>query len=81
MTTPDTLTTRDVAEAIDVPPARLRVYLRSCGDQWTPPGSGGRYSFAKGDVAKIRAGFKKWASDEATAKSKTTVAVVPDDAE
>lgn len=61
------LSTRDVAEAIDVAPARLRVYLRSCGDQWTPPGSGGRYSFTKGDVTKIRTGFKKWEAKEKAA--------------
>lgn len=54
------LSTREVAEELDIAPSRLRVFLRSQGDRHTPPGSGGRYSFTKTDMKSIKTAFAKW---------------------
>lgn len=62
------LSTRDVAEELDIAPSRLRVFLRSQGDRYTPPGSGGRYSFTKTDVKSIKTAFAKWEKELAAEK-------------
>lgn len=62
------LSTREVAEELDVAPSRLRVFLRSQGDRYTPPGSGGRYSFTKTDVKSIKTAFAKWEKELAAEK-------------
>ncbi|MGV9800504.1 hypothetical protein ACWDTP_20900 [Mycobacterium sp. NPDC003449] len=59
------LSTREVAEELDVAPARLRVFLRSQGDRYTPPGSGGRYAFTKTDVKSIKSAYAKWEKESA----------------
>lgn len=70
MTTPNTaLTTKDVAEALDITAKELRVFLRSCGDTYTPPGSGGRYSFVKSDVAKIKKGYAAFVAERDKARA------------
>lgn len=66
------LSTREVAEQLDIAPARLRVFLRSQGDRYTPPGSGGRYSFTKVQVTKIRKELAAW---EAKAKAEKAAAL------
>ncbi|GAB4957863.1 hypothetical protein [Mycobacterium avium] len=62
------LSTRQVAEELDIAPARLRVFLRSQGDRYTPPGSGGRYSFTKTDVKSIKSAYAKWEKESDTKK-------------
>ena len=64
------LSTREVAEELDIAPSRLRVFLRSQGDRYTPPGSGGRYSFTKTDMKSIKTAFAKWEKELAEKKAK-----------
>ncbi len=69
MTTPDTLTTRDVAEALGINPRDLRVFLRSCGDAYEPPGSGGRYSFTKSQIAPMKKAYAAFVKERDEARS------------
>lgn len=62
------LSTREVAEELDIAPSRLRVFLRSQGDRYTPPGSGGRYVLSKADVRSIKSGYAKWEKELADNK-------------
>lgn len=68
------LSTREVAEQLDIAPARLRVFLRAQGDRYTPPGSGGRYSFTKAQVTKIRKELAAWEAKEKAAKAEKAAA-------
>ncbi|ETZ70222.1 hypothetical protein L829_1119 [Mycobacteroides abscessus MAB_030201_1075] len=62
------LSTREVAEELDIAPARLRVFLRSTGSKFTPVGSGARYSFTKSDLAAIKKAFPAWEKKMAAEK-------------
>lgn len=63
------LSSREVAEALGVAPARLRVYLRSTGSKFTPVGSGARYSFTKTDLAALKKSFPAWEKKMAAEKA------------
>lgn len=69
MTTPDALTTRDLAEALGINPRDLRIFLRSCGDTYTPPGSGGRYSFTKAQIAPTKKAYTAFVKGREEARS------------
>nr|VTP05089.1 hypothetical protein BIN_B_04931 [Mycobacterium kansasii] len=64
------LSSREVADALGVAPARLRVFLRSTGSKFTPVGSGARYSFTKSDLAAIKKAFPAWEKKIAAEKAK-----------
>lgn len=80
------LTTRDVAEALGINPRDLRIFLRSCGDTYTPPGSGGRYSFTKSQIAPMKKAYAAFikerdeARSQKAAKKADALAVVADQA-
>ncbi|WP_104151054.1 hypothetical protein [Mycobacterium intracellulare] len=67
MTTPNNtaLDSKAVAEAIDITPKELRVYLRAIGYEKTD----GRYVFTKGDVAKLKKGYAAWVKERAAKKA------------
>ena len=73
------LTTRDVAEALGINPRDLRIFLRSCGDTYTPPGSGGRYSFTKSQIAPMKKAYAAFVKerDEARAQKAEARANAP----
>ncbi|SLJ09292.1 MerR family transcriptional regulator [Mycobacteroides abscessus] len=63
-------TTREVAEELGTTPQRLRVFLRSQGDRFNPPGTGGgRYAFTKTNVAAIKKAFPAWDARDKKAKA------------
>ena len=63
------LTTRDIADALNINPRDLRIFLRSCGDTYTPPGSGGRYSFTKSQIAPIKKAYAAFLKERDEARS------------
>lgn len=65
---PETLTTKQVAEALGTDPKTLRVFLRASAD-YTAVGSGKRYSFTTKDVGPMKTRFTKWAKERAAAKA------------
>lgn len=62
------LTTRDVADALNINPRDLRIFLRAQGDTYTPPGSGGRYTFTKSQIAPIKKAYTAFLNERAKAK-------------
>lgn len=64
--TPDTLTTKQVAEALGTTAKELRVYLRTASKG---VGSGKRYAFTAKDVPALKTGFDKWTKERAEAKA------------
>ena len=69
----ETLTTKEVAEALDTTPKTLRRFIRSDvksqgGEVGVDtPGKGKRYAFEKGDVPKMLKQFAKWQKAQAEA--------------
>lgn len=61
------LTSAQVAAEVGTDSKTLRRFLRAT-PEWANPGSGGRYAFARSDVAKIKKQFPKWVAGE-TAKT------------
>ena len=73
MTTPDTLTTKAVAEKLGTDARTLRIFLRA-SDDYEAVGSGSRYSVTAKDVAPLKAKFTKWVTErDASKKAKLTV--------
>lgn len=64
--TGDTLTAKQVATRIGTDAKTLRKFFRSPASTVEPCGQGGRYEFAKEDMAKIKAEFEKWNSTKGT---------------
>lgn len=54
------LTTAEVAEALDTTPRTLRKFLRSDANKIAPVGKGHRYAIAAGQVRTLRSQFSKW---------------------
>lgn len=66
--TDSNLTTRDIADALNINPRDLRIFLRAQGDTYTPPGSGGRYSFTKSQIAPMKKAYAAFLNERAKAK-------------
>lgn len=66
--TADTLTTRQVAEALGTDPKTLRVFLRA-SDDYQAVGAGSRYSFTPKDVGPMKTRFAKWTKEREAAKA------------
>ncbi|ORI17040.1 hypothetical protein [Rhodococcus sp. 1168] len=60
----ETLTTREVAEAMGTTPRELRVFLRASKD-YEACGAGARYTFVAGDLAGMKAKFMTWTKERA----------------
>ncbi|WP_445163218.1 hypothetical protein ACTXG5_08330 [Mycobacterium sp. Dal123C01] len=69
MTTPTTLNTKDVAEALGIEPKTLRVFLRSPRGAGLFERDGKAYVFSKADVARIKKAYAAWVADRAAAKA------------
>lgn len=66
----DTLTAKQVATRIGTDAKTLRKFFRSPASTIEPCGQGGRYEFAKEDMAQIKAEFEKWNSTKGTRTAK-----------
>ena len=66
--TTETLTTRQVAEALGTDPKTLRVFLRA-SDDYQAVGAGSRYAFTTKDVGPMKTRFAKWLRDRAATKA------------
>lgn len=65
MTTPaTTLDSKAVAEALDITPKELRVFLRATGFEKTE----GRYVFTKANVATFKKTYPKWITERAASR-------------
>lgn len=73
-----TFSAKEVAQQFGTDARSLRKFLRSHLPTEEQPGQGGRYSFTKGDVTKLKKAFEAWAekskrsaeATEAPAKAK-----------
>jgi hypothetical protein len=63
----ETLTTKQIAEALGTTPRELRVFLRASKD-YSNAGSGGRYAFATKDVGPMKTRFTAWQKDREEAR-------------
>lgn len=70
MTTPATLDSKTVAEALDIDPKALRVFLRSGKAEGMFTRDGKAYVFTKADVAKIKKAYAAFVADRAATKAK-----------
>ncbi|MFC3964060.1 hypothetical protein [Nocardia jiangsuensis] len=66
--TTESLTTKQVAEALGTDPKTLRVFLRASAD-YTAVGSGKRYAFTSKDVGPMKTRFAKWTKERTAAKT------------
>jgi hypothetical protein len=66
----DTLAAKQVATLLGTEAKTLRQFLRSDASTFEAVGSGGRYEFTEGDVAKIQKEFEAWRSAHAARGSK-----------
>ncbi|MGQ4619090.1 hypothetical protein [Nocardia sp. R7R-8] len=64
----ETLSTKQVAEALGTDPKTLRVFLRA-SDDYEAVGAGSRYSFTAKDVGPMKTRFAKWLKDREAAKA------------
>lgn len=70
----ETITTKDLATALETDPRTLRKFLRSVTDKEAQPGKGSRWSFEKRQIRTYRAQFTKWQAAQAERKAATEVA-------
>ncbi|WP_100484176.1 hypothetical protein [Mycobacteroides abscessus] len=71
MTAPTTpLDSKAVAEALDIEPKALRVFLRSGKAEGMFTRDGKAYVFTKADVAKIKKAYAAFVADRAAKKAK-----------
>lgn len=63
----ETLTTKQVAEALGTTPKELRVFLRA-SEHYDNAGSGGRYAFAPKDVGPMKTRFTAWKKERDEAR-------------
>ncbi|OLF04710.1 hypothetical protein BLA60_39505 [Actinophytocola xinjiangensis] len=77
----ETLTTKQIAEALGTTPRELRVFLRASSD-YQGVGSGKRYAFETKDVGPMKTRFETWRKerDEAKAAAKEAAAKVEEPA-
>lgn len=68
MTAPATLDSKAVAEALDIEPKALRVFLRSGKAEGMFTRDGKAYVFTKADVAKIKKAYAAFIADRAASK-------------
>jgi hypothetical protein len=70
MTTPATpMTSKDVAEALNISAKELRVFLRSPAGEGLSSREGKSYVFTKADLAKIRKAYPAWVKERAASKA------------
>lgn len=65
--TPETLTTRQVADALSTDPKTLRVFLRASTD-YQAVSAGSRYTFTAKDVGPMKTRFARWLKEREAAK-------------
>lgn len=63
----ETLTTKQIAEALETTPKELRVFLRASKD-YSNAGAGGRYAFAPKDVGPMKTRFTAWRKERDEAR-------------
>lgn len=68
------LTSKDVAEALDIDPKALRVFLRSGNAEGMFTREGKSYVFNKADVAKLKKAYAAFAAAKATPRALAVVA-------
>lgn len=68
MTAPTTLDSKAVAEALDIEPKALRVFLRSGKAEGMFTRDGKAYVFTKGDVAKIKKAYAAFVAERPAEK-------------
>ncbi|UQS27559.1 hypothetical protein L1857_34570 [Amycolatopsis thermalba] len=73
----ETLTTKQVAEALGTTPKELRVFLRA-SEHYSNAGSGGRYAFAPKDVGPMKTHFTTWKKEREEARQAARVAAEPE---
>ncbi|GAA3829081.1 hypothetical protein GCM10022380_54570 [Amycolatopsis tucumanensis] len=80
----ETLTTKQVAEALDTTPRELRVFLRA-SEHYDNAGSGGRYAFQAKDLGPMKTRFTTWKKEREEARKaaaeKAAAEAQADDAE
>ncbi|MEV0343667.1 hypothetical protein AB0H49_32105 [Nocardia sp. NPDC050713] len=64
----ETLTTKQIAEALGTDPKTLRVFLRA-SDDYEAVGAGSRYSFTTKDVGPMKTRFMKWTKEREATKA------------
>lgn len=64
----ETLTTKQIAEALGTTPRELRVFLRASSD-YQGVGSGKRYAFETKDVGPMKTRFETWRKERDEAKA------------
>ncbi|RRR47862.1 hypothetical protein EHH44_03155 [Mycolicibacter terrae] len=80
MSAPTTLTSKDIAEALDIDPKALRVFLRSGNAEGMFTREGKSYVFAKTDVAKLKKGYAAFVASRGT-KARALAVVADETAE
>nr|WP_314142509.1 hypothetical protein [uncultured Rhodococcus sp.] len=60
----ETLTTREVAEALSTTPRELRMFLRASND-YEACGAGPRYVFVASDLTQTKTRFMTWTKERA----------------
>ncbi len=79
MSAPINLTSKDVAEALDITPKELRVFLRAAGDGMSSR-DGKSYVFTKANVAAIKKAYPAWVAERAAARVAKAEPVADDEA-
>ncbi|MFE5480534.1 hypothetical protein ACFQ9R_32875 [Nocardia sp. NPDC056541] len=72
----ESLTTKQVAEALGTDAKTLRVFLRASND-YTAVGSGKRYAFSTKDVGTMKTRFTKWSKERESAKAEAAKVSTP----